>query len=211
MQQNIAYQSNVTASSQLPDEPASRAVDGSEKHYCPDSHPPHWLQTNFDDPRTIDRVAGGIASWPSGQRHVQIWATLLDNTQVLLAEYDQRMHDQQVLAHDLPGALDNVVAVRFLTLEGEVWPCWYEIEVLTAAPETPLACLVKPAATRVNLRSGASTATDIIASLSAGQAAIAMAQTQGNDGFTWWQLTNRTWIRDDVATTSPGCEAVEDN
>ena len=45
---------------------------------------------------------------------MQIWATLRDSAQVLIAQYDPVMDDQRVISYDLPGALEEVVAVRFL-------------------------------------------------------------------------------------------------
>lgn len=207
-QQNLAYKSRVTYSNQLPNEPASLAVDGALTHHCPGSHPPQWIQTNFETPSAIAQVAGGIASWPPGRRHVQIWANLSDGTQIMIREYDTYMIDQQTLSYDLPGALQNVTAVRFLTLEGDVWPCWYEVEVLSAAPDTAPACLIKPAGSRVNLRSEPTTNAEIAGSLPAGQAAIADEKIEGDDGFIWWHLTNRAWIRDDVAQTSDDCASL---
>lgn len=208
-QRNVAFKSRVTYSDQLPNEPASLAVDGSLKHYCPGNAPPQWIQTNFDTPTSVIQVSGGIASWPAGRREIQIWATLADTTQVLIKEYNAYMSDQQILTVDLSGALQDVTAIRFLTLEGDMWPCWYEVEVLSASPDTPSACLIKPSGARVNLRSEPTTSAEIAGALEAGQGAIAHTQTTGDDGFIWWQLTNGVWIRDDVAQTNDECASLK--
>lgn len=208
VQENIAFNTDVSYSAQLDNEPASLAVDGALHHYCPDDIAPQWLQVNFEEPSTIIQVGGGIASWPAGQRYVQIWAILADGTEILLIEYDQFMSDQQVLAYDLPSALANVRSVRYTTLESDMWPCWYEVEVLSAAPDTALACVIRPAGAQVNLRAEPSTNADIVGSLTQGQAMLAEGQSDGADGFMWWQLTNGAWIRDDVALSSESCAAL---
>jgi len=210
-QRNVAFKSNVTYSDQLPNEPASLAVDGSLSHYCPGNGPPQWIQTNFETPTSVIQVAGGIASWPAGHRQIQIWATLADGTQVLIHEYDAYMSDQQILSYDLTGALQDVTAIRFLTLEGDMWPCWYEVEVLSASEDSPIACLIRPIGARVNLRSEPTINAEIAGSLVSGQAVIADSQTTGDDGFIWWRLANDVWIRQDVAQTSGDCASLSNS
>lgn len=57
----------------------------------------------------------------------------------------------------------------------------------------------------VNKRSGPSTSTDRAGTIAAGQFERVVGQTTGTDGFTWWQLADRAWVREDVVTESGDC------
>lgn len=209
VEHNLAYRSRVTYSSQVPAEPASQAVDGTLRQYCPEGYPPQWIQVNLAQPAAIARIAGADASWPASNKRVQVWARLANGTDVLLVEFSGFMRKGHILEYDLPGALPDVSAVRFLTLEGGAWPCWFDLEVLSAALDAPVACLITPRSGTANLRAQPRTDADLVSSMTAGQGALADGQISGADGLVWWRLTRGAWVRSDVVRASEACDGLE--
>lgn len=57
----------------------------------------------------------------------------------------------------------------------------------------------------VNKRSGPGTNFEIVAELPPQFTAAIIGQTEGDDGFTWWQLEDETWVRSDVVAVSGDC------
>lgn len=85
-------------------------------------------------------------------------------------------------------------------------------ETATPAPQgavTPLprACTVS-VDERVNARKGAGTQFAVMRSVEPELAEPVVAQTRAPDGYTWWQLFDGYWVRDDVVTTDGDCAAV---
>jgi uncharacterized protein YraI len=60
------------------------------------------------------------------------------------------------------------------------------------------ACVLTARVNDVNLRSGPGTAYNIIGKLALDQQVQATGWITGEEGFTWWQLTNGAWARGDV-------------
>ncbi|GAB4525824.1 MAG: hypothetical protein OHK0046_42060 [Anaerolineae bacterium] len=69
------------------------------------------------------------------------------------------------------------------------------------------ACMVE-APTTVNLREGPSTSTALFGELPQNALLDVIGQIQGEDGFTWWQLGNNAWVRDDIIDTIGDCASV---
>lgn len=61
------------------------------------------------------------------------------------------------------------------------------------------------ATSNVNRRSGPGTNFNQAGQLSAGTILLATGQAESSDGFTWWQLEDDTWVRDDVVNASGDC------
>lgn len=59
----------------------------------------------------------------------------------------------------------------------------------------------------VNKRSGPGTNFEIVAELPPQFTATVIGQTEGDDGFTWWQLDDETWVRSDIVAVSGDCGA----
>ena len=76
----------------------------------------------------------------------------------------------------------------------------------TAAPATG-ACAVTPKST-ANRRSGPGTTFQPTGQIAFGQSVNVIGQTQGADGFNWFQLDDSSFVRSDVVTTSGDCSAV---
>lgn len=52
----------------------------------------------------------------------------------------------------------------------------------------------------VNARGGPGTTFDVVGSLMPGDSPQVVGQTTGADRFTWWQLDDGAWVRDDVVS-----------
>lgn len=204
---NVAYGAEVRVSNQLPNEPGTLAVDGSDRHFCSGADAPQWIDVLFDTPQTITSAGGSILQYPSGDSRQQALALLADGTQIVLGEWEGYTIDGTVVQFELPAPLADVVGVRFLTLASAGWPCWHELEVIADSTVSGAACVVT-AANDVNLRAEPSTDADIPATLSAGTGRFVVAQTVDDDGFTWWQVDTGAWVRGDVVTTAGDCTAV---
>ena len=63
-------------------------------------------------------------------------------------------------------------------------------------------------AVEVNLRSGPGTNFDRVGALAANTPTAAIAQTQGTDGFIWWQVENGAYVREDVVQEDGMCNAL---
>lgn len=66
-------------------------------------------------------------------------------------------------------------------------------------------CIVV-ADSNVNQRSGPGTTFDRAGFLNKGEEAVVIAVAQDNDGATWFQLEDETWVRADVVTTDGDCD-----
>lgn len=71
----------------------------------------------------------------------------------------------------------------------------------------PNACIVL-ALGDVNLRAEPSTTSALAGELPNRNALDVVAQTRGNDGFTWWLLGNEAWVREDIVEESGPCNQV---
>ncbi|MEO1286620.1 MAG: hypothetical protein AAFV93_02540 [Chloroflexota bacterium] len=60
----------------------------------------------------------------------------------------------------------------------------------------------------VNQRQAPSTNTAVVTQLQPEEALEAIGQIVGDDGFTWWQLADESWVRDDVVITAGFCRAL---
>jgi WD40 repeat protein len=59
-------------------------------------------------------------------------------------------------------------------------------------------CVLTARASEVNLRAGPGTAYDLLGKLALNQQVQAIGWMTGEEGFTWWQLTNGAWARGDA-------------
>jgi oligopeptide transport system substrate-binding protein len=57
-----------------------------------------------------------------------------------------------------------------------------------------------------NLRTGPATTFDLAGKIQQNDVIPAVAQTRGRDGYTWWQLVNNSWAREDVVGEDGDCE-----
>ncbi|MBZ0301906.1 MAG: SH3 domain-containing protein [Anaerolineae bacterium] len=76
----------------------------------------------------------------------------------------------------------------------------------TTMTETMAGCTISGA--NVNLRSGPGTNFSIASQLTAGNSMTVVGQTQGADGFIWWNLENGAWVRSDVVAEDGDCASM---
>ncbi|RMF80605.1 MAG: SH3 domain-containing protein [Chloroflexi bacterium] len=108
---------------------------------------------------------------------------------------------------------DNVIGTyEFGIVEGADAPVMTGGEVVTFPINVTnfesSGCTVSPTQGNVNVRAGASTDFAVVASLGFGENAAVSGQTEGFDGFAWWQLATGGWVRSDVVTTSGPCDDI---
>ena len=212
--QNLLYQQLPTASNAgLVDEPPSHAVDGGSLHYCPEGSPPQWIEVSLAQASTIYQVAGAPVSWPSERKRIQFWVRLSNGISLLLNEYDVFISDETSLVYDLPIPIQQVTHVRYTTLTGEAWPCWFEVEALGHADGARVvegdACVVQSTGS-VNLRAEPTTSAESAGTLALGEGAYIDGFARGVDGFRWWHLPHDVWVREDVVTETMGCSFINE-
>jgi uncharacterized protein YgiM (DUF1202 family) len=78
---------------------------------------------------------------------------------------------------------------------------------IATGTEPPGDCTVSSSQS-VNLRTGPGTSFSIGGQLADGDTSGVVGQNTGASGFTWYQLSNGLWVREDVIDASSGCETV---
>ncbi|MDQ7026099.1 MAG: SH3 domain-containing protein [Anaerolineae bacterium] len=139
--------------------------------------------------------------------------------------------DTELLELDLGGNILGSVEVIGTLSDGNSWDhfpeapgfgdfqvdsffdVFFEIEVedsvvASYAPPTPASACLISTQRDTNLRAGPGTNFDIADTMSPGDVLNANGQTLGADGFIWWQLVIRAWVRSDVVTVTDSCASI---
>ncbi len=74
--------------------------------------------------------------------------------------------------------------------------------------EMPSGCTVTAGNQTINLRGGAGTNFNAVGALEPSQTADAVGQAQGADGFTWFTLSDGSWVRSDVVLADGACDSL---
>lgn len=203
---NVALGRSVRASSQLPENPAAAAVDGTGGPWNAGDFPPQWVQVDLDEPTTIQQVGMSVEQWPPGKTHHQVWAYLADGGQVLVAEFLGFTSSEGRLVYRLPIPLEDVVAVRILTLESPAWVAWREVEVVSAAAPSALACVGRASGgTQVRRWPGAEE--PVVSELGSGQLAYLDGRITAEDGSGWLRVGAGMWVAAETLDLSGDCES----
>ena len=205
--QNVAFEKPVRFSAQLPDEPASAAVDSSATPWVAGDLPPQWIEIDLQEPTTIQRVGLSPEQWPPGEARHQIIAKLADGRSIVIGEHNKYTAAGQQLGFDLPTPLNNVVAVRINLLEGPAWAALKEVEVISSPVTEQTACLLTT--NGADLLRYPRLDADKVGSLNVGQIAYADAQHISADGSTWWRIPGEAWLAGERVSTIEGCEAID--
>ncbi len=195
----------MTASSQLPEEPAAAAVDGQATPWNAGGDAPQWLEVDLGGPTTLQRVGMKINQWPPGVTRHQVWARQATGQQVLVAEFNGYTTIDMALAYELPLPLANVTAVRFLTLASPAWVSWREVEVVSAPPAALAAC-VGTATAGASLYRWPGLDQPPISSLGAGQAAYVDGALTLADGSAWRRVGAGLWAEAGGLTLAGACD-----
>lgn len=205
---NIALGRSTIASRALPEEPAENLVDGTSAQWGSGSDAPQWIEVVLDEISTVERITLQVAQYPPGETRHQVWALMQDGSRILLQDFDRSTSEDDILTVRLDAPLPDVMGIRVETLYSPSWVSWKEIEIFSSDSEQ-VACVVQ-ANGAANLRSEASTSSDVAGSLASGSGAVVDHQISGNDGFVWYQLLQGDWVREDVISPTGGCEALPD-
>ena len=83
---------------------------------------------------------------------------------------------------------------------------WY-IVPLGAGSGPLFVCTVTPS-NNVNLRGGPGTSYAQVDIFSGGSTRYVIGQSQGSDGYLWWQLEGEVWVRSDIVQVDGTCDNV---
>jgi predicted amidohydrolase YtcJ len=122
----------VTASSELPNEPASNAFDGSiDTAWNSGSDPEQWIQIDLGKLTTVTAIHLVITQDPAGETLHQIWGGADANGLTLLHEFKGFTQEPGTLEFKPSTPLTNIRYVKIVTTQSPSWVAWREIEVLS--------------------------------------------------------------------------------
>lgn len=128
---NLAFGRPVRASSSLPEEPPSQAVDNDPAtQWGAGADPVQWIEVDLEGAHRITEIRLLVAQWPAGEtvHRVQVRpSTASEYTTVHELSGLTRDNDWLVFAPEAP--LENVGQVRIVTLSSPSWVAWREIHV----------------------------------------------------------------------------------
>jgi hypothetical protein len=128
---NLALGKVAQASSALPDQPPSGAVDGSTTNWWGAGAPaPQWIQIDLSEPSTIGSIRLVVSQSPEGDTRHQVWVGPTLEDLFLLHTFQGYTVDGQVLEFKPEDPIENVRIIRLTTTESPSWVGWQEIEVL---------------------------------------------------------------------------------
>jgi hypothetical protein len=207
---DVALDRTVRNSGQTGNEPASAAVDGSEKPWSAGDYPPQWIEIDLARPTTIQRVGMSVSQWPPGVTHHQVWALRGLEPEVLIADFNGFTTVDMTLAYDLPVALEGVTAIRVNTLDGPSWAGWREVEVISSPVSQEQACLARLPAPATVLR-WPGPGEPVQATLGRGVIAYIDGRRVADDGSIWRRMGGGGWLREDALTLSGDCSSEMDS
>ncbi len=120
----------ATASTSLPDSPASNVLDGNlETIWNSGSGPEQWIQIDLGKTTTLSAIRLHISQYPEGETTHQIWVGADSNSLTLVHEFSGSTNDSDILEFILPTPLTNIQFVKIITTQSPSWVAWREIEV----------------------------------------------------------------------------------
>ncbi len=126
---NIAFGKSVSSSREIPQQSASRVVDGTMEPWGAGDFAPQWIEINLARPTSISLIRLVVNQTPTGETIHQILVRSRREEYRVLREIRQRTSDSQILEFDTLG-LTNIQYVKVLTVQSPSWVGWREIEIL---------------------------------------------------------------------------------
>jgi plastocyanin len=128
---NLALGKPVTASAELPDAPATRAVDGLMANWWSSGgYPYQFIDVDLGAPVSIARVRLFVSQYPDGPTtHRILTRATTGDPWDLQYTFTGSTVDNQVLEHSPASAWTNVRYVRVDTTASVSWVAWKEIEL----------------------------------------------------------------------------------
>jgi hypothetical protein len=129
---SVAYNKPVLASSSLPEEPPTHAVDDNDAtQWGAGADAPQWIEIDLAGTYHITEIRLLVAQWPEGEtlHRIQIRPSSADEY-ATVHEFAGTTADNDwlVFAPDVP--LEDVGYVRILTVSSPSWVAWKEIRVI---------------------------------------------------------------------------------
>jgi len=129
---NLALSRPASASSSLPSNPPSLAVDGLwNTHWGAGNFPPQWIDIDLGSPQTIARVRLVVDQFPDGNtvHTVKGLGPGTGGSYVDITQFQGHTTSLQVLEHQPPAPWEQIQWIRVETSQSPSWVAWREIEV----------------------------------------------------------------------------------
>ena len=128
---NLVYNKPVTASSSLPEEPPSQAVDDNAgTQWAAGEGPTQWIQIDLQGTYRITKIELLVSQDPAGDtvHRIQVRASDADVYQTVY-EFNETTTDNEWLFFRPETPLENVSQIRIETIDSPSWVAWKEIQV----------------------------------------------------------------------------------
>jgi hypothetical protein len=128
---NLAYGKPIRASSSLPEEPPSNAVDdNSGTQWGAGAPPVQWLEVDLQGTYRITEIRLQVAQYPQGDtvHRVQVRATS-GSDYITVHEFSGSTSENEWLTFTPHAPLENVAQIRIQTISSPSWVAWKEVQV----------------------------------------------------------------------------------
>ena len=121
----------ITASSELPNAPASNVFDGDlATIWNSGAGPEQWIQIDLGTPSTVSAIRLVISQFPAGETIHQIWVGADAGNLALLHEFKGFTTDPDNLDFKPSAPLSNIRFIRIVTSQSPSWVAWREIQII---------------------------------------------------------------------------------
>jgi hypothetical protein len=124
---DLAYRRPVTASSALPDQPASNAVDGTGAQWGSGGDAPQWIEIDLGAPVALGSLRLTVAQYPDGPTVHELYGGTTSPATTLLHTFSGSTAEGQVLTQTFSSP-PTVRYLRVLTTGSVSWVSWREVE-----------------------------------------------------------------------------------
>ena len=131
--ENLAVGKQATASSFVPENPPSKAVDDSSDHWIANGFPPQWIEINLGEPVTIVEFKLRVWQVPEGETVHRILVRTPTGDWQAVTELSGFTKDGDALFFTPSASLPGVQFVRIETVKSPSFVAWREIRVFGEA------------------------------------------------------------------------------
>lgn len=124
---NLAFGKGVTASNELPGEPAENAVDGGWPQWGSGFDAPQWIEIDLGAEHHLGSVRLTVAQYPDGPTIHEVYGGATSPPATLLHTFSGNTAESDILVHEF-AAPPAVRYLRILTTASPSWVSWREIE-----------------------------------------------------------------------------------
>ncbi|MEP2772041.1 MAG: discoidin domain-containing protein [Fulvivirga sp.] len=128
--ENVATDSEIYASSSLPEEQPEMAIDGARAtQWGAGAHPVQWIELDFGREIKFKRLKLVVAQHPPGETTHEIWTYNNAGIKKRIYRINDSTFNNQVIDWRLSFSIPDVRRLRLLTKKSPSWVAWKEIEV----------------------------------------------------------------------------------